>query len=175
MEISCPEILNVGQSCVIDVSPKPDSLTCSDTGRLKGDKLYAVAPGECEIVAKSGDEVKKVRIIFQLGEIKKPGKMKDIIVDTSIFPILNPDIAIVVLLCLSCIICTAIVTTIFTSSVDMLKVIGSLISAVSTLILAVAKVVIPKGQVSKQIEAKVFTKKNFLTNTQEIVKSKLGR
>jgi len=104
--------------------------------------------------------------------VVKNGGIKQKLVDTAVFPILNTDIFLLIIISLCVIITTVIITLIFIENVTVLKLLTGLLSSLIAFILSVAKIIIPKGIIAKSLEKKFFPPGNKFENTQNIIKRK---
>ena len=152
-------------------------VSCSnDIGMIKKDNFLAKDAGVCTLTAiHEGLEAKtNITIMARQEEIgKKTSKVKDVLIDTSMFAVLNPDMFILVLIILGCIVCTTVITLIFVKEVTFVKTMTGLITLVVTFLLSVAKTIMPKGKISKELEVKYFPKgESILKNTAEFLLKK---
>ena len=102
--------------------------------------------------------------------LKKTGQA---LINTGVFPILNPDILMLILLCICVITVTALITLIFVEEATVVKVLVSFITSVLGIVIAIGKAIIPKGVVTQNLEHKFFPPGNTLRRTQGIILEKL--
>ena len=183
LEIVANTLLMQGESGEVNVTldrVKVEAiLTCSNKlGVIKNNLFLAKGAGVCEITAKYKDyEDKKSITVMAKNEVigSKPSKVKSALIDTSMFAVLNPDMFILLLIVLGCIVCSTVVTLIFVRDVTFVKVATGLVSSIVVFLLAVAKTIMPKGQVAKGLEVKYFPKGgSLLKNTTEYLLNKKG-
>lgn len=146
-----------------------------EVGFMKGSTFISKGSGVCTLTAKFEDSVGSIDITVMenMDKGNKASKVKDVLIDTSMFAVLNPDMFILCLIILSCIVFASIITLIFVKEITVMKILTGLITAIVTFLLAVAKAIMPKGKVSKELEIKYFPQGDkFLQNTSEFLRKK---
>jgi len=148
-------------------------LSCTETGKFKKNVFIPKSSGVCVITAKYGDSVYSTTVTIMEKVNSKRSRIKEAIVDTSMFAVLNPDVFILCLIILGCIAFASVITLIFVKEVTFVKVLTGILTMIVTFFLTVAKSIVPKGKISKELETKYFPQGDkILRNTSEFLRKK---